>query len=533
MFHMGRFALPLLVLAALFLSGIDSLATVTLPLVLSSHMVLQRDMPVPIWGAADSNETVKVTFRDQTKTTTADAQGKWMVKLDPLKPGDPATLTIAGSNTITLTDVLVGEVWVGSGQSNLDSPVNMYIGQDTVLKEAEGKTYPLLRLYHSVGGKGWQVADNPDVIGGYSAQLFYFGLMLQKALNVPVGVMEGAVAGSPSGHWISQEAFLSDPDIQKAAAEGDAKDPLAVRMQKYEEALTQWQTAVAAAKAAGAPAEKLPKEPKKPVSYAQQQTGDFYEKHIRPMIPYAIRGVLWDQGEGGAVGGPIAQSVVMKALIHSWRSDWGQGDFPWLYVEKPSGAGAALHPDDPIHKDCSPISPLPKDPPGWQPGWPPRFDYLKIKDVLPNVFMVTASDLAQCPTPQNPHPWIKSSYGARDCQVALGAVYGQPVEYYGPIYQAMTLEGDIIRQIRLTFTHVGKGLTTPQNQPLQGFEIAGEDRKFHWAGAMIEGQTVVLSSPEVREPTAVRYAWAPYDITWANLFNVDGLPALPFQTDAK
>jgi len=492
-------------------------------------MVLQQDMPVPIWGTADPNEAVTVTFRDQTKNATADAQGKWTVKLDPLKPGDPGKLTVSGSNTVVVDDVLVGEVWVGSGQSNLETDVYDYTQWDSLLADAAKAEHPTLRIYRSDVGPGWQLVT-PDTLRRFSAQFFFFGCKLQEALGVPVGLMEGAMRGSPSGPWLPQDAFNTDPDIQKTALAMDAKDPMDARMQKYNDAETKWQSDVATAKAAGTPDNKLPHEPHKPVPHAQTPVGQLFEQHIRPMIPYAFRGVLWDQGEGGTALDQIHlwQLPVMKALITGWRKEWGEGDFPWLYVEKPSGQGAALDPTNPINKECSPISPLPKSPPGWQPGWPPRFDYLQIKDLLPNVYMVTASDLAQCPTPQNPHPHIKSGYATRDCQVALGAVYGKPVEYYGPIFKDFAVEGD---KVRVNFTHIGKGLTTPQGQPIRGFAIAGADQHWHWADAVIDGQSVVLSSPDVPAPVAVRYAWAPFDITWANLFNADGLPALSFRTD--
>ncbi len=521
---MTRVRMTRLFLGVLFLSFIfQAAAAVTLPRVLSSHMVLQRDMPVPVWGTAAAGEKVTVTFREQHKIAVADAQGRWLVKLDPLQPGEPATLTVAGSTTVTLKDVLVGEVWVGSGQSNLDTDVPDYVQHDPVLNAAWNKSYPKLRLFRSDVGAGWQEA-NRQTLGRFSAQLFFFGLKLQEALDVPVGVMEGAVRGSPSGPWLSRQAFQTDPDIRKAVAAADAKDPLEARMRKYDEALKKWQQNLAAAKTAGTPEDKLPKEPRKPASFGERKTGDLYETHIRPMIPYAIRGVLWDQGEGGTGLDPIWQPVVMTALIRAWRADWGQGDFPWLVVEKPSGMGAALNPEDPVNLGCAPVSPLPKDPPGWQPGWPPRWDWLKIKDIAPNVFLVITSDLAT-----GVHPPNKSGYGTRDCRVALGAVYGQPVEFYGPLYQAVKVEGG---KLRLTFMHVGKGLTVPPGQTLQGFMIAGEDKKFHWADAVIEGPTVVLSSPVVPAPVAARYAWAPFDITWANLFNADGLPALTFRTDA-
>lgn len=527
---------------------------VVLPPVLASHMVLQRDMPVPIWGTADPNETISVSFGAQKKAVTADAEGKWMVKLDPLQASaDPAEMTISGSNSITLSDILVGEVWLGSGQSNIDSPVNMYIKEDSILAEARSKTYPQLRLYRSARTKGWSVADNPNVIGGFSAQLFYYGVLLQKELNVPVGLIEAAFAGSPSAPFLPQEAFKSDPDLQAKAAKWDAENPLEKRQKEYEKELEKWKASVDAAMAAPpaptdpaatslAPAEltpgdrtasdpsaippailaKFPK-PKAPGLQADAKTGDRFETYVRPLIPFAIRGVLWDQGEGGPGFSkvPIGQVDVMSALIPSWRGLWGQGDFPWLYVQKPSGGGCALNPEDPINKGAKPFEPLPKEIPGGNYHSGLRSEAYGVIARNPNTFMVITSDLAM-----GVHPANKSGYAARDLRVALGAVYGRPIEYYGPKYESFKVEGD---KIRIFYTHVGKGLVVPPGQTLQGFIIAGSDKKFYWADAVIDGQTVVVSSPKVPNPEAVSYAMA-WPLAWANLFNADGLPAIGFRT---
>jgi len=485
-------------------------------------MVIQQNTLVPVWGTADPGEKVTVVFGDQKQSATADEQGKWIVKLNPLKASDaPAVMTVTGKNTVTLTDILVGEVWVGSGQSNLDTDVPDYVKNDQPLAEAAGKGYPRLRLFRSDVGNGWQ-ETTPQNLRRFSAQLFYFGLKLHQELGVPVGLMEGAVRGSASGYWISPDAFKGDPGIQKAAEASELRDPYETKIQKYDDAMKKWQPAVDAARIAGTPEEKLPKQPVKPTHVLDTPTGQFYEKHIQPMIPYAIRGVLWDQGEGGAVQN-LSQRTVMAALIRGWRKDWGQGDFPWLIVQKPSGEGCALDPNNPVNKGAVAFSPLPPNPPGWQPGWPPRWDWLGMMNDNPNIFLVTTSDLAT-----GVHPANKSGYGTRDCQVALGAVYGKPVEFYGPRYHSFTVEGN---KLRIVFTHVGKGLTFPKGQALQGFAIAGEDKKFHWAEAVIEGQSIILSSPAVSKPQAARYAWAPFDISWANLFNMDGLPALSFRTE--
>jgi sialate O-acetylesterase len=516
-------AAPLALCAGFFLSAVSVNAAVTLPPVLGDHMVLQRDMPVPIWGTADPNEKITVRFRDQQKTTAADAQGKWQVKLDPLKVGEPGTLTVTGANTVTLKDVLVGEVWLGSGQSNLDTPVNYYTHLDPALKDAAGKEYPTLRLFRSPTAKnGWSEAK-ADKIRGFSAQLFYFGMKLQQELGVPVGLVEAAVAGSPSGPFLSQAAFDSDPDIQKAVAKAEAAEPLEARKQKYEAALAKWKQDTETARAAGTAEDKLPKAPAEPKPFSETKTGNQYERLIRPLIPFAIRGVLWDQGEGGAIGRLVWQPMTMAAIIRSWRADWGQGEFPWLYVQKPSGGGCALDPQNPLNAGAMPFVPLPKDPPA-----PEYFSSLRHEGYAiaknPNTFLVVNSDLAP-----GVHPPAKSGYATRDFLVAIGTVYGKAVEYTGPAFQSVKAEGG---KLRITFTHTGKGLAVPAGQKLQGFCVAGEDKKFRWAEAQIDGQTVVVSCPEVSRPALVRYAWT-WPLAWANLFNAEGFPALGFNVEVK
>jgi len=497
-----------------------SAAAVTLPRVLSSHMVLQREMAVPIWGSADPGETVTVTFRDQKKVATADAKGQWSVKLDALKVGPAATLTVAGSNTIALTDVLVGEVWVGSGQSNMDTDVQDYTQNDEPLRKAVEKNYPQLRMYRSDDkDHQWQEAT-PDSARHFSAQLFYFGMMLNKGLDVPVGVMEGAVRGSPSANWIRDDVVKSDPGIQEAIASYEKWHPYGPIEKRYQEDLAKWEKVTA-----DLPADKKPGKPWREPKAGETRggRGDFYDQHIRPMQPFAIRGVLWDQGEGGTNIHGISQDVVMHALIASWRKDWGQGDFAFIFVQKPTGVGAALDLQNPINKGAEAVAPLPKDAPQSYWDGTARLEYIRIME-NPNTFMAISQDLGRNP---DPHPANKSGFATRDSLVALGGVYGKKVEYYGPMYKACKVEGNTLR---LTFTHVGQGLTVPKGQKLQGFEIAGEDKHFFWADAKIDGETVVLSSPSVAKPVAARYAWA-WAIPWADLFNRDGLPSITFRTD--
>lgn len=485
-------------------------ATVTLPGVISSHMVLQRDKPIPIWGTANPNEKVTVTFRGQSKSTTASANGEWSLKLDPVKAGGPDSLTVTGENTITLEDVLVGEVWIGAGQSNMAGPVSQYTAQDPVLAAAAEKKYPTVR-FANAGWKEWRAA-NPSNNRNFSAQLFAFGVKLQQELNCPVGLMLGAVGGTPSGFWISRKAFDEDAAIQKSIA--DYKPDYDLAWKKAEEAQAEWLKKPEAAEPNAKSPVKFPLKP----GEGTAPLGHLYERRIRPFVPFGIKGVLWDQGESGTGVGGVDQYLTMGALIRGWRQDFGQGDFPFLYVQKPSGGGTAYDLNNPVTNQASKFSGLPKDVFVVNEM---RATFLRLKD-YPNTAMVTSTDLGP-----NTHPINKSGYGSRAADVALGFVYGQPREYYGPVLKSHKIQdGKII----LSFNHLGKGLATPEGQPLQGFIIASEDKVWRWADAVIEGDTVVVSSPEVPKPAATRYAWT-YGMSHANLFNKDGLPAQPFRTD--
>lgn len=493
-------------------------AVVKLPLVISSHMVLQRDIPVPIWGTAAPDEKVTVKFRGQEKSATADAQGRWLVKLDPLAIGDGqvASMTIEGSNKILIEDVLVGEVWVGSGQSNMQMPTASYTKNDPVLEKLAAGNYPTLRLIKENGQ--WQPAT-PQNIQAFSALHFSFGVRLHQNLKVPVGLLVGAVGGTPSGYWLSESAYAADAACKEVVAKYAQTYSPEAAQKKYESDVAAWEKAVAAAKAKGD--QRLPRKPTLPAGPGKSagKIGNLYEVHIRPYLPFAIRGVLWDQGESGTAITGVDQYTLMGALIRGWRKEWGQGDFPFIYIQKPSGMGCAYDPADPVTDKADAFAPLPPKIPA---DGQYRENHIRIMD-YPNTAMAISSDLGR-----GIHPTNKSGYGSRACRVALGLVYKNSVEYYGPIYQSHKVEDG---KIRLTFTHTGQGLIQRHSDKLQGFAVAGADKVFHWAEAVIDGNTVVLTCAKVPKPEAVRYAWAnshPY----ANLFNKDGLPAIPFRTDS-
>lgn len=504
-------------------------------------MVLQRQMQVPIWGSADPNESVTVEFRGQTKTVTAGADGTWTVRLDPMEAGGPDALKIKGNNTLTFDDVLVGEVWIGSGQSNMQMGPKSYIstttpppmdrpdtpisGAGNLLKVVNAGPYPQVRIITSPGKTGW-TESTPENLMIFSAQMQSFGIALQAELKIPVGLMVAAVGGTPSARWVSYDALKADPEVQAALAKAGAT------LQDPKEAAQE-----AAAQAAAPTPPPIPPPPPPttnstlsvapPAPAASQPApkpriliiGDLHDTVLKPFIGYAMRGALWDQGESGTAI-KAEQYQVMAVLIRSWRQEWNEGEFPFIYVQKPSGGGCSFDYSDPIYGwSANPFTPLPPAVPTG--GGESRENFIKTAQ-NPNTFMVETSDLGD-----GIHPANKLAYGYRDAKVALGAVYHEPIEISGPVFSQAEVSGD---KIRIHFTHVGKGLVFRNGDKLQGFALAGADKKWFWANATIDGDSVVVTSDQVPQPQFVRYAFAG-NYPWANLFNLDGFPALPFRTD--
>lgn len=503
--------------AAILAAATTSQAAVTLPTVIDSHMVLQHGQSVPVWGTAAKGEEVTVKFRDQVKTTKAGDDGKWSVKLDSLKVGGPDVMTISGTNTITLDDVLVGEVWVGSGQSNMQGTVSGYAKGDETLAKLAEQTYPKLRLMRGRGSK-W-VEANPANNGNASAILFAFGVRLQQQLDVPVGIMVGAVGGTPSGYWLTAEHLAADEAAQKSIKKFAETYRLDELREKHKADFAAWEKQYGEDKKAG---KKVPNPPEEPraAGECRGKIGNLYEAHIRPYQPFAIRGVLWDQGESGTAITGLDQFDAMGALIKGWRQDWGQGEFPFLYVQKQSGGGCAFDPNDPVTNKCDAFSPLPAAVPSTGEGM-----YRELHQKIaqhPRTAMVGSTDLGP-----GIHPTNKSGYGTRSAQVALGFVYGKDVAISGPTYKSHEVDGS---KVKVRFEHVRGGLVLKHADKLQGFALSEDGKTFHWADAVIEGDSVVVSSAKVSKPTAVRYAWGSRH-PWANLFNKDGLPANAFRTD--
>ena len=501
-----KFACCVLTGAWMILGGTFNLYAEVKPAsIFASHMVLQRGKPVPVWGTASGGEQVVVSFNGQEKMTKAEPSGAWMVKLDPMKEGGPFTLKIGG---LAFEDVLIGEVWLGAGQSNMAIGSTGVAKNDPVLAEWLNNSFPEIRI--AWGAKGdWRVAKTG---ASFPALPYAFAVNLRKQLNVPVGIVVGAVPGSSTDFWLMPQAVQADEACR--AAIRTYAESLYPRLQKeYQARLKKWEAEDAAAHTT-----KKPEPPLEPGA-ATHPVGKFFEAHIRPVIPFAIRGVLWDQGENGPSITGTDRCMVMRALITSWRREFGQGDLPWIYVQKPSGGGCAWDPANPMNRLATPFSPLPEKMMG---SGALRAQFVNLLNV-PNAFMVITSDLSP-----GLHPPNKSGYGCRAAEIAMVAAYGRKAEISGPLYASHKIEGG---RMRITFTHIGKGLAIRHGAQLQGFAVAGENRRFVWADAVIEGETVLLSSPSVPNPVAARYAWDE-KCAWANLFNQDGLPAQTFRTDS-
>ncbi len=491
----------------------------------SEHMVLQRGMEVPVWGTASANSEVTVTFAGQSASGIADASGTWRVRLPALEASSEGrTLTIAGEGKeIAISDVLVGDVWLGSGQSNMAGKVASYAKKDETLAQlVENAPYPQIRLMNGGAKPIWKPATAEN-INAFSAILFPFGERLHRELGVPIGMIVGAVGGTPSGFWIPSEIYASSAIAKAEIAEFAKTWDAEKELKQHQARLAAWETQAAKATAAGEkPRGRKPAPLAEPgASTRGGKIGGLFDNFIRTSVGYGIRGVLWDQGEAGSGIQGLDQHTCMSELIRGWREMWGQGDFPFLFVQKPSGLGNAFSKEHPITREANAFKPLPPTPVGNGAG---RYLYTRLMLDNENAWMVPAIDLGA-----TIHPINKWGYGNRAAEVALQMVYEMKgVQAYGPIYDSHSIEGS---NITVQFRQAGQGLTTQHSDTLQGFAVAGSDGVWHWATATITGaDTVTLMSEAVPTPTRVRFAFS-QDRTWANLFNKEGLPALAFTTE--
>jgi sialate O-acetylesterase len=633
-----------------FACGLRCWADPVLPTLISDHMVLQQGREIHLWGRADSGEPISVNLAGHSATAIADAGHRWSVRLPALSAGGPFTLTVSGNKKIEVKDVMIGEVWIASGQSNMTFPLDSAEGAATEVPKAN---YPQIRLFtvprrialspqENTRPTAWKVCT-PDNAKSFSAVGYFFAREIHRRLNVPVGVVESAWPGTAIEDWISPHALQADAELKPlegvSHATSDEKTfaesslPLELEFDDFElipavagapgKMLANFDDGTARVSTSGtfsytwedapdAPFElaspghsgggfaarivgrldgtqdailsatyKLDgsamdltsyegirfwvrgngsfrfrsKQPTvtdwddyaapvmkassdwKPVTvlfhdlrqegwgvvlpftqdalsgftienlttveYAPIPISGLYQGMITPLLPSAFRGALWYQGESNALKAHQYRKL-LPALIGGWRDALHDKDLEFLIVQLPNH--------------------------GATPGQPSESAWAELREAelltvqrVPQTGLAVTIDVGD---PNNVHPHRKLEVGQRLALWAEGTIYHQPIEYSGPLYESMKIEG---REAHVRFTHVGAGLEAHNGEELRGFAVAGADRQFHWAKARIEGNAVAVSSPDVPAPVAVRYAWA--DSPVCNLFSKDGLPASPFRTD--
>ena len=450
----------------------SSIASITPNSIFSDHMILQKGAVVPVWGTAKEGEQVTVKFQGQTVSTTT-VNGKWLVRLAPMPyVRSSSSMVIAGENTVTINDILVGEVWLCSGQSNMERQLGPRPPQPLITdweKEREAANYPLIREYYvplkyvaekinDVKSK-WAVCS-PQTVSDFSAVGYFFAKNLYKQMNVPVGIIFSAFGGTPAEDWTSKSALEGNPELTEFV-----KNYHTITKADYQP--------------------------------AGQLMSGLYNGMVYPLIPYSIKGVAWYQGESN--NDRVEQyETVLSTMINNWRKDFGQGDFPFLIVQ--------IAP----HKDMRPEL---------------REAQLLVSQKVKNTALIVTTD---CGDTGDIHPPHKQPVGERLALAARKMAYKEKIEYSGPIYRTYKIKGN---KVILSFSHVGKGLTAKGSNTLKGFTLAGNDHNFVPATAIIKRRKILVYSDNIKKPNAVRYGWS--NVPDVNLYNLNGLPASPFRTDME
>ncbi|HNX94808.1 MAG TPA: sialate O-acetylesterase [Holophaga sp.] len=477
---------------------------------LADHMVIQRGLPVHVWGFADAGEKVSASFRGAQKSTQADALGQWSLYLPACEAGGPFSLEIKGTNTIRINDVLVGDVWVASGQSNMEFALRQAANAEAEIAKAD---QPRIRFFHvertpadypqlDVKARSWAPCS-PEVARHASAVAYFFAREIQQKTGVPIGVVESYWGGTGAEAWTSLGTLAADASLmplfasRARTAEREALGRLAIAKENADR-----ERAVLEAKAEGRPipADTRPWHP----DFASWAPAALYNGMIAPLTGFPIKGVIWYQGESNTALDRVGvYDRLFPALIRDWRRAWGFGDFPFLFVQIAN----------------------------WQSGagedWPALRDAQRRTLSVANTAMVVTIDVGN---PADIHPTNKQDVGARLALAARATVYGEHVEYAGPMFRQAYMEDGAMR---VCFDHAASGLMAKdgvaKGGALTGFEVAGADRKFVPAKAEIDGTTLRVSSPQVPEPRFIRYGWA--SSPECNLYNREGLPASPFQSE--
>lgn len=477
--------------------------------VFGNGMVLQQGMAVPVWGSAEPGERITVSVAGRSASAVTGEDGRWRVSLAPLTAGGPYEMTVSGRSDVIFSDVMAGEVWICSGQSNMTFALRNTVNAAEEIASAE---HPLLRLFTvrrvlsdtlrgDVEGR-WERCT-PGTVEDFSAVAYFFGRRLADSLGVPVGLVHVSWGGTAAEGWMPRSVLLSDPDF-RPIIDRWTSDSVAfpAAMKAFTDSLpalsARWSADSAAAVSLG---RALPRKPTAPRGPGHRDTPcGQYNGMLHPLIPFAMRGVIWYQGEGNAARAHQYRRL-FPTLITTWRSLWGQGVFPFYYVQLPN---------------------LDRQPEPSRSGWAELREAQLMALSLPNTGMAVTIDVGD---PKDLHPREKRPVAERLARIALAKTYGRPVPYSGPLYRTVERNG---KSIIVRFDHAD-GLRAHGTAALTGFTVAGDDRKFVPANAVIRDGAVIVSHPSVPAPAAVRYAWA--DAPACNLTNATGLPASPFRTD--
>jgi len=526
-----------LITTAIALCAASARADVKLPAIISDNMCLQAAKALPIWGKADPGEKITVTLGDQTLPTVAGEDGKWKVMFRAMPSGGgPLVMKVAGKNSIDVKNIIVGQVWVASGQSNMEFGFGAAHNAAT---EAPKAKYPNIRIFNlkkkvafepqwDCEGK-WEECT-PETVMHTSAVGYFFARDIHEKLGVPVGLIHTSWGGTPAQAWTSIEGLKASPELDtfvnrfetsKKSLPQDKERYEKEVLPKWEAAHKQWEATYGHADAATKKAHPEQRRPAPPDN-SPGVPSVLFNGMIAPIIPFGIEGAIWYQGEANA-GNPMQYRTLFPAMITDWRNHWSaanpdEKDFTFCFVQL---ANFMARENEPTQGEG---------------GWPGLREAQHMTLKLPNTGEAVIIDVGQA---DNIHPKDKMDVGKRLALAAEHIAYHKDLVFAGPTYQSMSIEGN---KVKIKFTNVGGGLTIaagPSTQPgvppaepgteIKGFSIAGEDHKFVWADAKIEGDSVLVWSDKVSKPVAVRYGWA--NNPAVNLYNKDGLPACPFRTD--
>ncbi len=476
-------------------------ANIRLPAIFSDGMVLQRDKPIRIWGASEPGEIIGIKFGDQAAVATADKKGKWWATLKPVPAGGPFELTVHGKNEIIIRDVLVGEVWLCAGQSNMGLP---YIKTDYTDRDTIDANHANIRLFKVNDDESafvprtnpnvhWTASDKENV-EKFSGIGMFFALEMYRALNIPIGMIESAHGGAAIETFVSRKSIDESNEFKSIGVNSDNA------FAAYKEATAKYKLDVEAWFAGGKKTDK----PEEPILPKMKKASSAFDALIAPIAPFAMRGIIFYQGEADVYLSALRYRRLFALMVQDWRTQFKDAILPIVYVQLPNYGRKQKAPEDS--------------------DWAIMRETQSICRRIPYAYMVVTLDTIPG-AEAGMHPTEKREIAHRLAAAALATQYKISTPYASPIYDSMEV---LDRKIRVKFRYADKGLIS-RSLPVVGFEIAGENQKWTTADAQVDGASVLVSSPRVPRPTAVRYGWA--DNPTVNLYSADKLPVSPFRTD--